>query len=76
MSDRQIGVGLVVQLLAEDLQPGLGVELAQVVLGDREHAAGPAGGVAERLHDARLGEHVVVLDEQQVHHQPDDLARA
>ena len=70
------GVGLGVQLLAEDLQPRLRVELAQVVLGDREHAAGAAGRVAERLDDARLGEDVVVVvDEQQVDHQPDDLAR-
>ena len=69
-------VGLGVQLLAEDLEPCLGVEVAQVVLGDRQHAAGAAGRVAQRLDDARLGEDVVVVvDEQQVHHQPDDLAR-
>ncbi len=69
-------VGLGVQLLAEDLKPRLGVELAQVILGDRQHAAGAARRVAQRLDDPRLGEDVVVVvDEQQVHHQPDDLAR-
>ena len=69
-------VGLGVQLLPEDLKARLRVERAQVVLGDRQHAARAAGGVAERLDDARLGEHVVgVVDEQQVDHQPDDLAR-
>ena len=69
-------VGLGVQLLPEDLKPRLGVERAQVVLGNREHAARPARRVAERLDDARLGEDVVlVVDEEQVDHQPDDLAR-
>ena len=75
MSDRQMRVGLGVELLAEHLQPRLRVEGAQVILGDREHPAGPARRVAERLDDARLGEDVLVLDEEQVHHQPDDLAR-
>ena len=45
MSERQIGVGLGVQLLAEDLEPRVRVQLAQVVLGDREHPAGAAGRV-------------------------------
>ena len=35
----------------------------------------PQAGSQQRLDDARLGEHVVVLDEQQVDHEPDDLAR-
>ena len=48
------GEGLVVQLLPEDLQARVGVQLAQVLLGDGEHAAGAAGRVVERLHDARL----------------------
>ena len=53
MSDRQIGVGLVVELLAEDLQPASGFRLAEVLLGDGEHAAGAAGRVVQRLDDAR-----------------------
>jgi uncharacterized membrane protein YcjF (UPF0283 family) len=69
------GVGLGVVVLAEDLQAGVGVELAQVLLGDREHAARAAGRVVERLDDALGGQHVAVLAEQQVDHQPDDLAR-
>ncbi len=60
------GVGLGVEFLAEHLEAGVGVELRQVVLGDRQHAAGAAGRVEQRLHDAGLGEQVVVLDEQQV----------
>ena len=44
-------VGLGVQLLAEDLQAGVGVEGAQVILGHREHPAGAAGRVEERLLD-------------------------
>ncbi len=46
------GVGLVVELLAEHLQAGVGVERAQVVLGDGQHAARPAGRVEERPDDA------------------------
>ena len=51
------------------------VELAQVVGRDREHAARPARGVEQRAHDAGGPQGVVVLDEQEVDHQPDDLAR-
>ena len=68
-------IGLGIQLLAEDLQPGVRVEAAQMVLGDRQHPAGTAGRVTQRLDDAGLGENVCVIDEQQVHHEPDDLAR-
>ena len=45
MSAAADGVGLGVELLAVALEPRLRVELAQVVLGDREHAAGAAGRV-------------------------------
>jgi hypothetical protein len=69
------GVGLLVQLLPEDLEPRLRVELPEVVLGHGEHPAGPAGGVEERLDDPRFPEHLVVLDEEQVDHEPDHLAR-
>ena len=50
------GVGLGVELLAEHLEPRLRVEGAQVVLGDREHPAGAARRVEERLDDPGLGE--------------------
>ena len=46
-----------------------------MILGNREHPARSAGRVVEGLHDTRLGEDVVVFDEEQVHHQADDLAR-
>ena len=69
------GVGLGVQLLAEDLEPRVGVQVAQVVLGDREHPARAAGRVEERPHDPALAKQLVVLDEEEVDHQPDDLAR-
>ena len=52
----------------------LGLSDAQVVLGDRQHPAGAAGRVEHRLDDPRLGQQVLVLDEQQVDHQPDHLA--
>ena len=69
------GVGLVIQLLAEDREPSLGVEVTEMVLGHREHPAGAAGGVVEGPNDARLGQCVLILDEEQVDHQPDHLAR-
>jgi hypothetical protein len=69
------GVGLGVQLLAVHRQPGLGVQLGQVLAGHAQHAAGAGGRVVEGAHHAGLGQRVVVLDEQQVDHQADDLAR-
>ena len=68
-------IGLGVVLLAVALQARLRVELAQVVLGHREHAAGAAGRVAQGAHDAGLGQRLAVGLEEQVHHQADDLAR-
>ncbi len=68
-------VGLGVKLLPVDLQAGVRVALAQVLLGDREHPAGAARRVEHGLHRAGLAEQVVVLDEEEVHHQLDHLAR-
>ncbi len=67
-------IGLSIQFLPEYLQPRLRVEVAQMVLGDGEHAARPAGWVEEGLDHARLGQQAVVLDEEEVDHEPDDLA--
>ena len=49
--------------------------LAQVVLRFRQHAAGAAGRVEQLAHRTGRGEEFVVIDEQDAHHQPDDLAR-
>ena len=46
-----------------------------MLLGDRQHAARARRRVVDGANHARLGQRVVVLDEQQVHHQADDLAR-
>ena len=67
------GVGLGVVVLAEDLQAGIGVELAEVLLRHREHPAGAAGRIVEGLDDALGGQHVGVRQEKEVHHQADDL---
>ncbi len=69
------GVGLGVQLLPVHHQPRLRVVLGQVLLGHAQHAAGAGRRVVEGAHHAGLGQGVVVLDEQQVDHQPDDFAR-
>ena len=68
------GVGLGVVVLAEDFELGVGVQLVQVLVGDGQHAAGPAGGIEERADDALLHEQVAVGGEQQVDHQADDFA--
>ena len=67
------GKGLGVQLLAEHGQAGLGVVLLQVFTGDGEHTAGAGGGVVDGADHTRPGEHVVILDEDEVDHEPDDL---
>ena len=48
--------------------------LTQVALRLRQHAAGAAGGVEQLADGAGCGEQPVVLDEQDAHHQSDDLA--
>ena len=40
-----------------------------------EHTAGACRRVIQRAHHARLGEHRVILDKNQVHHQPDHFTR-
>jgi hypothetical protein len=52
----------------------LGVVGSEVLACDAQHAAGAGGGVVDRADHARLRKGVVVLDEEQVHHQPDDFA--
>jgi len=47
----------------------------QVLAGDAQHAARSSRGVVNGAHDAGLAENVVVLDEDEVDHQPDHLAR-
>ena len=69
------GVGLGVQLLAIHDEPGVGIEAGEVLAGDAQHAAGAGGGIVEAAHHAGLREGIVVLDEEEIHHEPDDLAR-
>ena len=52
-----------------------GIHAGQVLAGDGQHAAGAGRRIVERPDHARLGQGVVVFDEQQVDHQPDDFAR-
>jgi hypothetical protein len=52
-----------------------GVELADAVLGLGQPAARPARAVVDRADRARVGERLLVAGEQQVDHQPHDLAR-
>ena len=69
------GEGLVVDLLPEGHQLRGGVELVEVFLRHGEHAAGAAGGVVNGLGHVGPGKDVVIVVEQEVHHQADDLPR-
>jgi hypothetical protein len=42
---------------------------------DRQHAAGPGRRIVDRAHNARLGQDLVILDEDEIDHEADDLAR-
>ena len=70
------GVGLGVQLLAIHNQPGVGIQAGEVLARDAQHAAGAGGGIVEAAHHAGLRQSVVVLNEEEIHHEPDDFARS
>ncbi len=72
---RRGGEGALVVVLPINVEPGRAVVLAQVVLRLGQHAAGAAGRVEQLAHGAGRGEQLVVVDEQDAHHQPDDFAR-
>lgn len=69
------GVGLGIQLLPVHDETGVGIEAGEVLAGYGQHAAGSGCGVVDGTHHAGLGQGFVVLDEEEVHHEPDDLSR-
>ena len=54
------GVGLGVVILAENLQAGVWIKLAHIVLSYGQHSACPAGRVIESLYDSFGGEDVAI----------------
>src|SRR5439155_16506725 len=72
---RSRGEGALVVVLPVNVEPRRRMVLAQVVLRLGQHTTGAAGWVEELAHGARRGEELVIVDEQDVHHQPDELAR-
>ena len=66
--------GLAVQLLAEQLDADRGVELLERLFGQRQHAAGPAGGVIDLADDALTRQLGVVVGDEQLDDEADDLA--
>ena len=44
--------------------------------GHAQHAAGPRRRIVKGTHNPRLGESIVVLDEKEIHHEPDHLTRS
>ena len=83
--DQHVGladrVRLGVQFLAVHHQPSIRVVplpslgTHQMILGHRQHASGSGCRIVQRTDNAGLGQCVVVFDEQQVDHQPDDFSR-
>ena len=69
------GKGFVVVVLPEDFELGVWIQLTQELLGDAEHTAGPAGRIVEGPNGARSPQDLRVWSEQQVHHEPNNLAR-
>jgi len=67
-------VGFRVVVLPERLQAGVGVQFPQVLVRHGQHAPGPTRRVQHRLDDPLASQDVAVRLEQQVHHQPDNLA--
>ncbi|MNL52569.1 hypothetical protein D3C87_1757580 [compost metagenome] len=47
---------------------------SQVLAGQRQHASRTGSRVIDGAHDAGFGQDLVILDEDQVHHQADDFA--
>ena len=68
------GPGFVVPVLTEELGLGIGIEVADVFLGDGQHAARAAGGVVDGFDDVAAGE-VLLRREQEIDHELDHLAR-
>ena len=68
-------IALVVQLLPEHREPGLRVQRRKMFARDRQHSARACGRVVDGADHAGLGQHVIVLDEQQIDHEADDFAR-
>jgi hypothetical protein len=77
--DEHVGLAdrirLGVQLLPEHDEPRARVVVAQVLARHAQHAPGARGRIVERADHAALRERVVVFDEDQIHHQADDLPR-
>src|SRR5579864_9769919 len=69
------GEGFVVVVLPKNFQSGVRVQLAEMFFCYAQHSARTASGIVERPHDALGAEDLAVRGEQQVDHQPDDLAR-
>ncbi len=69
------GIGLGVDLLAEQVDLRARVELVDALLGDGQHAARAAARVVDRLRDTRQAQRGPILQQQQVDHEADDLAR-
>ena len=66
--------GVIIPILTVEHWLGFVVELTNVMLRNREHAARSAGRIVNRLHDVAVRE-VFLRREEEIHHQLDHFAR-
>ncbi len=69
------GVCARVVVLAVGVKTGRRMVLPQIILRFREHASGSAGRVEQLANRAGRRQQIVILDEEDVHHEPDDFTR-
>src|SRR5205085_4478310 len=69
------GEGFAVQLLAEEVNLGIGIDLKYATFRDGEHAARTAARVVDGAHNVIAFKRDSILRQQKVHHQANHFAR-
>jgi hypothetical protein len=64
-----------VVVLTIDVQPCLVVMLAKIILRFCQHAAGAASRIEQLAYRSRRSQQLVVIDEEDVYHEPDHFSR-
>ena len=66
--------GPLVIVLTVNIEQGIGMMLMQVVLRFSKHATGATCRVEEPAYCTASGKELVILNEEDIYHEPDDLA--
>ncbi len=69
------GVGLGIEFLPIHDEARIGIQAGEMFARHAQHAAGAGSRIVDGTHHARLGQGFVVLDEEEIDHEPDDFAR-